>query len=432
MIPTKQFPATYKLSIARKAEIIEDEPIPAVPMPTNAYPEADDGRPSTIVAIVLLSGFVLMMLIITVYFLLFHKRKGSRQLEKSPGLSVSRVFRNQTSWKMWPRRKVIPPELIIHSGPGGIIHCREPPPSDLRGILVPSSTSPLRPKEEYQNDEAKDLDPPRKSLSRFRLPSLRFTQEFSGSITPPVPAVTAKPPGFRFAFQRRSYLLNNRVSMVVSDTADSSVHTDDSYDKNLAQDEEPTGDPRYNQSSTCLMQSHGNDERSLPNANSSQNVGLVDHDLPPALQTPDLTTTSSEYNRVSRSFTAPAAYVFQHTVITERIEDPSNEPASLTSNFILQLANEIGKPLLDEDLPPPAIMVSPPTASTLYLHRRNLANGSARDVWSPRYRHPSSSNMASLPEYSSEIRSQDLPSSPPPRPPRSPKRSSVQMNDVDI
>jgi hypothetical protein len=109
---------------------------------------------------------------------------------------------------------------------------------------------------------------------------------------------------------------------------------------------------------------------------------------------------------------------------------------SVASNYILAFLDgqgKLGLDLMDESLPPPAIIVSPPTASTINLCRQSTISlgqfADAVDPWSIAYGVPPNLNVSNIPaEFNVELsrRAGDPFVTRPSRPPRSRRRTYVQ------
>jgi hypothetical protein len=110
---------------------------------------------------------------------------------------------------------------------------------------------------------------------------------------------------------------------------------------------------------------------------------------------------------------------------------------SVRSNYILAFLDRQGKlglDLMNEALPPPAIMVSPPTASTLNLCRQSMVNldqfADVVDPWSIAYGVAHTLNATSTPAaFNVDLarRKGDASVIRPPRPPKSRRRTYVQQ-----
>ncbi|KIM30561.1 hypothetical protein M408DRAFT_22047 [Serendipita vermifera MAFF 305830] len=146
---------------------------------------------------------------------------------------------------------------------------------------------------------------------------------------------------------------------------------------------------------------------------------------------------------VRRSFTSPASFTLVPPVTDSAVclkPCTPDKRESITSNYLLKFLEEqqgLGPYLLEESLPPPAIVVSPPTASTLNHFRQSIPVmdqfADAVDVWSIAYGVPPIRDHPDPPAaFNAELSKRSGDSfTRPPRPPKSWRRSLVQTQIED-
>lgn len=345
--------------------------------------------------------------------------------------------------------------FILHQGQGGLVLSQNPPPSNLRGILMTPKEYHAH-KAHQMEPEGQEKEPVSPFTNNYRIPTMAFDR-ISPSVPAPRPTATR---GHGFEYDGpNDYMVDGSVSILISEDMSSSSSSDSSEYTSANRRSDFTI-AEYQRSRRSLTntsdteESSGpltpNQDRLEPQTQITSQDGLIAENqsreffsrlrglIPKPPSAKFSAFTISPTSNVRRSFTAPAFFSIVSTEnkrasIVSLKPDSTHERESVTSNFLLKLFESQTKnerSLLDEAFPPPSIIVSPPTASTINsgIQRRSWL-GPEGDVWCQAYRMNIASEDKATeipPEYHLELTKKSGSMEAPPRPLKSPRRTSVQ------
>lgn len=318
---------------------------------------------------------------------------------------------------------------------------------DMAHISTPPPLSPLCIDDGHRS-------PPRTSSSSHG-PPFTFTlpSPVSPVVTrnPRVPDTNTDP--------RRTSLLGNCMRALVTGvpTFDSGSHLDDNESSLVHQERSwsssdsrrsfsgpvtPMDTTLANSAEVASIDHSGTEENDKSNWELLSKLRRLLPSSPPRSSSPSEFEPSEVV--VRRSFTSPAFFTLVPTANSTAVclkPCAPDKRESITSNYILKFLEEnegLGLDLMLESLPPPAIVVSAPTASTLNLCRQSLRGldqfPEKTDIWSIAYgipTHRSGTNPPAAFDIELSKRRGDASLTRPPLPPKSRRRTFVQTQVDD-
>lgn len=406
---------------------------------------------ATIVALVILLVISTLVIIGALLFLIHHcqnlnnsKLTPSQTVTSHDGgdtvvVEKRRFFPKWIRWmKKYDDNGV---RFILHQGEGGVVISKTPP-SSLKGILM----SP-RQYSAHDIDEKGILD--EEHQYTYRIPSMAFDR-MSPSVRAPLPSANRS---LQFTQDdSRDYIINEGINILVSEDLSSSSSSDSEYANASRRSDFTIAE--YQRSLQFSSSTSDTEESSGP---VTPNRYLFDPQVQISSQDALIAETQSREffsklrglipkppsarlstNIMRRSSTAPAFFTIvspnnKRASIASLKPGSSRERESVTSNFLLRLIEGHAKnerSLLEEAFPPPAIIVSPPTTSTITSGIDGHGSlGTEGDVWYQAYRmHIAGDDKAvgAPPKYNAELSKKRGSVDAPPRPARSPRRTSMQ------